>query len=369
MYLQIISSIFAVIAVTITLSEAEMFPHSGPVKRAASAKYHEWCDSHYQGKYTHACANLETCIKPKHMCDDVQHCSDGSDEVGCGKQDNAAAAYHPWCDSTYKGKYSYACADLSTCLAENHMCDKVEQCSDGSDEVGCEYENEVDTGNSGNKAAKSEQCSWFPDSPYACADGSGICMREDDLCDGFKQCDDSSDEVDCGFGEIDNNGCTVPNQMGSSGEQNIMNQIVEAHNYFRCLHGVGPVTWDNTLASFASWVASDNAARGYIHHSDGNGGEYGENIVMQPLMEESQVTGYGMVKRWYDEIKDYDFNYPGFDGATGHFTQVVWKGSTEIGCGMATSPQGSFTSFWVVCNYKQPGNWEGMFEENVPRLI
>ncbi|XP_077985635.1 Golgi-associated plant pathogenesis-related protein 1-like isoform X2 [Glandiceps talaboti] len=221
----------------------------------------------------------------------------------------------------------------------------------------------------GQKAVKSDMCAWFDDSPYACVDGSGICMREDDLCDGFKQCDDSSDEVGCGFGESDANGCTLPKQMGSTSEQNIMDQIVEAHNYFRCLHGVGGVTWDSALAGWASRIAGDNARHGYIHHSDGNGGEYGENIVMQPLKDQNQVTGYGMVKRWYDEIKDYNFNYGGFSGATGHFTQVVWKGSTKIGCGMATSPQGSFTSYWVVCNYKEPGNYEGQFEENVPGLI
>lgn len=38
--------------------------------------------------------------------------------------------------------------------------------------------------------------------------------------------------------------------------------------------------------------------------------------------------------RRYSEIKDYNFGNPGFSQGTGHFTQVVWKGSTEIGVGV-----------------------------------
>lgn len=30
---------------------------------------------------------------------------------------------------------------------------------------------------------------------------------------------------------------------------------------------------------------------------------------------------------WYDEIEFYDFGKPDFSSETGHFTQVIWKGS------------------------------------------
>ena len=63
---------------------------------------------------------------------------------------------------------------------------------------------------------------------------------------------------------------------------------------------------------------------------------------------------------WYDEIKDYDFSNPGFGYNTGHFTQVVWKGSKTLGCGIAT---GKYS--WVVCRYGPPGNMMGDFPENV----
>lgn len=60
----------------------------------------------------------------------------------------------------------------------------------------------------------------------------------------------------------------------------------------------------------------------------------------------------------------------GFSMQTGHFTQVVWKASTEIGVGIATYPDSQYGHRTVVCiNYRPPGNYLGQFEQNVPRPI
>lgn len=50
----------------------------------------------------------------------------------------------------------------------------------------------------------------------------------------------------------------------------------------------------------------------------------------------------------------------------GHFTQVVWKESTELGVGMATDGKTVF----VVGQYRPAGNMnmEGYFEKNVLSL-
>lgn len=42
------------------------------------------------------------------------------------------------------------------------------------------------------------------------------------------------------------------------------------------------------------------------------------------------------VKAWYDEIKSYNFDKAEFTPQTGHFTQVVWKGSQKLGVGFAS---------------------------------
>lgn len=69
-----------------------------------------------------------------------------------------------------------------------------------------------------------------------------------------------------------------------------------------------------------------------LQHRKNN--KYGENLFMS--------TGIGTkihelaVKSWYDEIQNYNFNRPGFSPNTGHFTQVVWKTSKELGVGVVT---------------------------------
>ena len=65
------------------------------------------------------------------------------------------------------------------------------------------------------------------------------------------------------------------------------------------------------------------------------------------------------------EIQKYNFNNPGFASGTGHFTQVVWAETREIGIGKASVDGQTF----VVANYIPAGNVVGRenFEKNVQR--
>jgi hypothetical protein len=70
---------------------------------------------------------------------------------------------------------------------------------------------------------------------------------------------------------------------------------------------------------------------------------------------------------WYSEIKDYPKSYGevGFSGKHGHFTQLVWKATTQMGVGVATSNGGGMTRIFVVANYNPAGNMRGGFAANV----
>lgn len=61
----------------------------------------------------------------------------------------------------------------------------------------------------------------------------------------------------------------------------------------------------------------------------------------------------------------YNFASPGFSGGTGHFSQVVWKGSTLLGFGRAEGTKNGMKCAYVVARYKKAGNFLGKFTENV----
>ena len=59
----------------------------------------------------------------------------------------------------------------------------------------------------------------------------------------------------------------------------------------------------------------------------------------------------------YDEESLYDYGRPGYSGATGHFTQVVWKGSTKFGIAKASAKQkNGWYGVYVVAQYSPAGN-------------
>lgn len=62
----------------------------------------------------------------------------------------------------------------------------------------------------------------------------------------------------------------------------------------------------------------------------------------------------------YDEVCGYEFESPGSKSGTGHFTQLVWKGSSELGIGKYTGTktiQGNeWTCTYIVARYKPAGN-------------
>ena len=75
------------------------------------------------------------------------------------------------------------------------------------------------------------------------------------------------------------------------------------------------------------------------------------------------ISGDEPVNEWYGEIKKYDFpSSSGISDKTRHFTQLIWKKSTKLGVGMATSKSGKV---YVVAHYIPVGNVVGHFETNV----
>ena len=129
-----------------------------------------------------------------------------------------------------------------------------------------------------------------------------------------------------------------------------MKGMVERHNFWRNAVGVSPLTWSDKLARVAQGWANNQAKRncGCSHSPDR---KYGENIYCSEGMDN---TAADVVDDWAEEIKFYNaVNGKCKGGVCGHYTQLVWRRTTQVGCGMARCGE---KEIWV-CNYDPPGNY------------
>lgn len=145
-----------------------------------------------------------------------------------------------------------------------------------------------------------------------------------------------------------------------SGE-NFEDEFLRAHNEYRKKHGVPPVELSKKLSKYAEEWAKTLSKRGRTEHRDQN--EYGENIFYAWSSDPSfTVSGRDPVDKWYSEIKNHRFGKEPSNLDSGHFTQVIWEDTKEIGVGYAKTKEGQF---YVVANYNPPGNVMGSFASKV----
>lgn len=136
--------------------------------------------------------------------------------------------------------------------------------------------------------------------------------------------------------------------------------LLKEHNRVRKDVNLGPMKWSTELAGVAQeWSEVLANGKCSLQHRANSAKKWhkpglGENLFMGT---DGYYTVGSAVTAWEDEKKDYDqkpINLKKFM-AYGHYTQIVWKSTTEVGCGKAYC-NGNLI---VACNYSPPGNYIG----------
>lgn len=144
-------------------------------------------------------------------------------------------------------------------------------------------------------------------------------------------------------------------------------EMVAAHNRWRKTVGVSPLVYSHGLAAsaqvWADHLKQDMHCR--MQHSKPDG-RYGENLFWASALEwpdgrrkVQAIAPDTVVDNWAGERSDYNYenNSCARGKMCGHYTQLVWRTSTTVGCAVAVC-EDTREQVWV-CQYQPPGNWIG----------
>lgn len=151
---------------------------------------------------------------------------------------------------------------------------------------------------------------------------------------------------------VDNSPANLPPPATGDAAPRAAQEFLRIHNDARARVGVAPLRWSNELARYAQQWADQLAASGQFKHRPPGSG-YGENLFGGSI-------GYGpadAARHWHEEKNAYSGGpvTPQNFNTVGHYTQMVWSGTTEVGYGIATGRSGVV----VVANYAPAGNLSG----------
>ena len=150
-----------------------------------------------------------------------------------------------------------------------------------------------------------------------------------------------------------------------------LSKMVYEHNLVRKPFNLKALKWSSKLADYAltwaNYLAKNNNCK--MKHRPRSGKykqKYGENLYWASAVmwsngkrEIAKKNSGHVVRSWASEVSDYNYrdNSCKRGKMCGHYTQIVWSTTTEVGCAMVVC--GDKSQLWV-CNYNPPGNYRGV---------
>ena len=164
---------------------------------------------------------------------------------------------------------------------------------------------------------------------------------------------------------IEVNTVVPPSDISSDAQQ-----MLATHNQIRRQLSLPDLRWSNQMEVYATeWALFlSNEANCDLFYRGSTGLPLHKNGIGENLYKHAATTrvdgdrsvdnidARDVVLEWARESVDYDYgsNECGLGKSCDHYTQLVWRDSSVVGCGAASCP--GKEQIWV-CNYDPPGNF------------
>ena len=152
-------------------------------------------------------------------------------------------------------------------------------------------------------------------------------------------------------------GLTAP--VLAQGRGDFAGRLLAAHNEERDRSGLARLSWSSKLAQDAQDWAEHLSRTGTLQHADGKRRRnMGENLWMGSAgyySAEDMVGGFLAERAKFRPGTFPQVSRTGNWSDVGHYTQIIWPRTTEVGCAVA---KGAVNDF-LVCRYNPPGNMIG----------
>jgi len=150
--------------------------------------------------------------------------------------------------------------------------------------------------------------------------------------------------------------------------------ILKRHNFYRDIAGIKKLKWNKKIEKNAqAWANKLKTSKqcNMMHSTSASRSNkasfsyLGENLYWGWSSAGTKINeklANDSVNSWYNEIRDFKYSNKGVicplrgkKGMIGHFTQVMWGKTTNLGCGYAQCKNNTTTV--VVCQYGPGGNF------------
>ncbi len=142
-------------------------------------------------------------------------------------------------------------------------------------------------------------------------------------------------------------------------ESSFAYRLLAAHNTERDRAGLPRLAWSSRLAQEAQTWAVTLSKKGTLEHaSNAQRRNMGENLWMGAAgyySAETMVDGFLSERTKFRPGTFPQVSRTGNWSDVGHYTQIIWPTTTEVGCAVA---KGTINDF-LVCRYNPPGNTFG----------